>query len=213
MLADGGAFGDTRTLIPLFIAAMLKNDYLPFDQLPKAEQLPFAPLPRAGMMCDVLGRIGLWLVLLPVFFIWRWSLPDERGWIDPAGWSLLPLALLYIGWPLLAWRYRRIALRQHDVLLEQGVIFRSLVAQALARVQHVSLHQGPLQRMFGLATLVLYSAGKGGHFKLQHLSLANAQALRDHVLQSVQAAHLPADSATPSPSTSPTDPDQPAVPA
>jgi membrane protein YdbS with pleckstrin-like domain len=185
---------------------MLKNDYLPFDQLPKAENLPFEHLPRASLMCDVLGRIGLWLVLL-AFLILRWSLPDEAGWINPGGWCLLLLALLHIGWPLLAWRYRRIALRQHDVLLEQGVIFRSLAAQAISRVQHVTLHQGPLQRLFGLATLVLYSAGKEGHFKLQHLSLAKAQALRDHVLQSVQAAHLPAAA------DKDTDADQPAVAA
>ncbi len=163
---------------------MLKNDYLPFDQLPRADTLPFEMFPRRSLFCDSLDKLTLWLIVLCAgigAFVMQPELMLRAGslWF----W-LVPLALVNIAWPLLSWHYRRFALREHDVLLQEGVIFRRQSAQSLARVQHVKLHQGPLQRLFGLATLVLCTAGKdGADCKLRHLPLARAEDLRNHILR------------------------------
>lgn len=166
---------------------MLKNDYLPFDQLPRAETLSFERFPRRSLFCDSLGKLALWLVVLCAgvgAFVAKPALMHSVGsfWF----W-LVPLALGNIAWPLLSWHYRRFALREHDVLLQEGVFFRRQSAQALVRVQHVQLRQGPLQRLFGLATLVLCTAGKdAADCKLRHLPLAQAEDLRNHILRAAQ---------------------------
>lgn len=168
---------------------MLKNDLLPFDQLPMAERLPFEPLPRAGLVCDVLASLKYWAIaaLASVFAAHYWF--DNNAFIAQTWLWLAPLILAQILWPVLAWRYQGMVLREHDLLLQEGVIFRSLTAQSLARVQHVKLHQGPLQRLFGLATLVLYTAGKhGADFKLRHLTYARAEQLRQYILLDPAAA-------------------------
>lgn len=163
---------------------MLKNDYLPFDQLPRAETLPFERFPLRSLFCDSLGKLSMWLVILCAgigAFAFKPALMQTVGslWF----W-LVPLALGHIAWPLLSWHYRRYALREHDVVIQEGVLYRTLRAQALVRVQHVQLHQGPLQRLFGLATLVLCTAGKdAADCKLRHLPLARAEDLRNHILR------------------------------
>jgi len=50
------------------------------------------------------------------------------------------------------------------------------------RVQHIDLAQGPLERAFGLATLVLNTAGtRGAAVKLPGLAQADAEEMRDHI--------------------------------
>lgn len=56
------------------------------------------------------------------------------------------------------------------------------------RVQHLDVHQGPLERANGLATLVLHTAGtEGSSVSLEGLAHEDAIAMRDHIRDVVQA--------------------------
>lgn len=56
---------------------------------------------------------------------------------------------------------RRVGLqvREHDVSLRRGLIVRTVETVPFRRVQHVSLTRGPLERVLGLATVGVHSAG------------------------------------------------------
>lgn len=41
----------------------------------------------------------------------------------------------------------------------RGLLFRSDTVVPFGRVQHIDVHQGPLERFFGIATLTLHTAG------------------------------------------------------
>lgn len=41
----------------------------------------------------------------------------------------------------------------------RGILFRSDTVVPFGRVQHIDVHQGPLDRFFGIATLTLHTAG------------------------------------------------------
>lgn len=49
--------------------------------------------------------------------------------------------------------------RERDFSFRQGVIFSNVKTMPYARVQHVSIDRGPIERLFGLATLTMKSAG------------------------------------------------------
>lgn len=51
------------------------------------------------------------------------------------------------------------AVREHDLSLRRGVLTRSVATVPFARVQHVSIGHGPLDRRFGLASLDVRTAG------------------------------------------------------
>lgn len=49
--------------------------------------------------------------------------------------------------------------REHDLSFRRGVIGRSVATVPFARVQHVSITRGPVERRYGLASLQLRTAG------------------------------------------------------
>ena len=67
-----------------------------------------------------------------------------------------------------------------DVLLiTWGVWFRHFVAIPLHRIQHVDIHQGPLDQMFGLSRLQIYTAsGMGADGFIPGLERETAEELR-----------------------------------
>ena len=66
---------------------------------------------------------------------------------------------------------------------------RSLGAET-ARLQHLDVQQGPLDRRWGMASLSLHTAGSHDHHtRILGLPLAQAHALRDHLLPRQAIAH------------------------
>lgn len=51
------------------------------------------------------------------------------------------------------------AVREHDIVLKSGLFWKKKSIQPLARIQHVEITCGPIDKHFGLANLRLFSAG------------------------------------------------------
>lgn len=78
-----------------------------------------------------------------------------------------------------AWSWR---VGEDEVRLKRGVWWRSESVVPLSRIQHVDTRQGPLQRAFGLATVVVFTAGSvGARVAIPGLDAAQAEALRDRL--------------------------------
>jgi len=56
-------------------------------------------------------------------------------------------------------RLQGFAVREHDIAFKKGVIWQQVTILPLARVQHMEIHQGPIERKLDLASLKLFSAG------------------------------------------------------
>jgi membrane protein YdbS with pleckstrin-like domain len=91
---------------------------------------------------------------------------------------------------------RRYALYQahfhagQGVVLRSGVWWRSQVWVPLARLQHIDVNQGPLDRKWGMATLALHTAGTHDHeTRIAGMPLGDANALRAELLASVRGEH------------------------
>lgn len=75
------------------------------------------------------------------------------------------------------------AVTQHELLLQQGLIWQKRISLPYSRLQHVSLSQGPLERHYGLKQLKCFSAGSGqAEIDLKGLDEATAEHLRQHLL-------------------------------
>ena len=81
--------------------------------------------------------------------------------------------------------YRAWGYRIDDKVLEtrQGIWFRTVMLLPLSRLQHVDLHRGPMERGFGLATLLLHTAGTmNATIEIPGLEAEWAARLRDHLV-------------------------------
>lgn len=71
------------------------------------------------------------------------------------------------------------ATAEQDFLVRKGVMFRSLVVVPYGRIQYVDVHEGPVARMCGIATIQLHTASAHTDASLDGLPAAAAAELRD----------------------------------
>lgn len=90
--------------------------------------------------------------------------------------SILAPPLSYARW--------RFGFQDDLLLMRYGILFVEERAVPVRRMQHVDLMRGPVERLFGLATLVVFTAGnEGSAFRVPGLSVQRAQELRDRIVQ------------------------------
>ena len=67
--------------------------------------------------------------------------------------------------------------------IARGVYWRTVTNIPKSRIQHTDVSQGPLERRYGLGTLVVYTAGTHhSEVKLPGLEFTIAQRIRAHLL-------------------------------
>jgi uncharacterized protein len=81
--------------------------------------------------------------------------------------------------PGLRWRRWRYEIRPDEIDLQRGILWVGRTLVPLARIQHVDTRQGPLQRRFGLSTVIFYTAA--GPNQIPELSTPVAAEVRDRI--------------------------------
>ena len=98
----------------------------------------------------------------------------------PAGLALP--AAFFVFWVVVAVREAnrfRYALRPFDLVVSYGVLVQVRRTIPRARVQHVDIQSGPLERAFGVVRLVVHTAGNHADgASIRALTPADAEALR-----------------------------------
>ncbi len=98
------------------------------------------------------------------------------------GGLILHGVVMLILWPALEYRAFRYAVREHDLLVRSGVLFRRWSSIPLGRIQHVDTRQGPLERALGLSRLQVYTAaGMSADGSIPGLAEEDAERLRDEL--------------------------------
>ena len=164
---------------------------LPINEPPNissSTQQEFQPLDRRVIRLWrvnslITSGVLLLIATAAVFFVgfsqivpWSWLI---------AGWSALLLlrAFLLLWHPpraYAAWGYR---LDGKVLETRHGIWFRVTQLLPLPRLQHVDLHSGPIERSFGLASLMLHTAGtQEASIVIPGLDAQAAEQLRNHLV-------------------------------
>ena len=77
-----------------------------------------------------------------------------------------------------SWGY---AEREDDLLVRHGLFMRKLSIVPYARMQFVDVTVGPMERMFGLATVTMHTAAAASDAQIPGLPAAEAARLRDRL--------------------------------
>ncbi len=84
--------------------------------------------------------------------------------------------------PPLRYKFYRFDVREDDLLLEHGIFTRVRTIIPYRRVQHTDVSQGIIERSYGLARLVVYTAGtRAAAAVIPGLPIEYAEQLRDHL--------------------------------
>lgn len=150
----------------------LAPEYVPFEQRTNY------------IVAAVLGAIII-AASSPVLAV---ALFENRVWLSllvVLGWLLLGvlMSLLSHFWPAVKYRHIRWRLGDTGMEIHRGVLWQHRIAIPVARVQHVDVSQGPVQRWFDLGTLTIHTAGtKNSSIELDGLAHSRAMQLRDQLI-------------------------------
>lgn len=132
--------------------------------------LQSAPILAGGALGSyvLFSRASLYLAVLPLL-------------------GALALAILFVlVLPPLLWRRWRYEIRPLEVDLQRGLVRVTRTLVPMARVQHVDTRRGPLQRRFGLSTVVFYTAA--GPNEIPQLAQKTAGEVRDRIAELTRTA-------------------------
>ena len=114
-------------------------------------------------------------------------MPGVLRIVLPGLWLVLALfgAWHAYRWPPRAYQHTFYRIDEQGVEIRKGVYWRIVINVPRSRVQHIDVSQGPIERRYGLGTLVIYTAGTD-HAKVELSGLEHGRALRirEHLLPS-----------------------------
>jgi membrane protein YdbS with pleckstrin-like domain len=147
--------------------------------------------PRVMDLERTIGWIVTGVVSAGVFFAGAVTLIAARSM---PGWAMATIVIAWVAitallgwwlqrWPAIYYRRASYVVDSEGIEIRLGVVWRTVTNVPRSRVQHTDVSQGPLERRFGVATLVIHTAGTDAAVVVVHgLAHRTALAIRDHLL-------------------------------
>ncbi len=108
--------------------------------------------------------------------------------------TVLALVVAVVAWTVLRGRYRSWGYleRADDLVVRHGLLFRQVTVVPYGRMQFIDVSAGPIDRVFGLATVQLHTAAAASDARIPGLAQQEADRLRDRLaaLGEAQASGL-----------------------
>ena len=88
-----------------------------------------------------------------------------------------------LAWSVLRGRYRSWGYleRADDLVVRHGLLFRQVTVVPYGRMQFIDVSAGPIDRVFGLATVQMHTAAAASDARIPGLEQAEADRLRDRL--------------------------------
>lgn len=164
---------------------LFQNPVLDTRSLPSIGEISYVPLSLSYLRYSILSTlITFGILALPVASLWIAGAPLWVEILVTAIWGALFLSAVLLR--RYQYRIKGYVLRKHDIVYRRGVIFRRVTTIPFSRIQHCEIQEGPLERLFKLNTLLVYTAGgSGSDLSIPGLPPPEAQRLRSFILQKV----------------------------
>ncbi len=168
---------------------MFENIEINISELPKVNSDSFIPLEKNYRTVILLKAIILSTLVTAAFVLFYMNKSSK---IPDLIWTIIFIALVIfvlsnILIAYLGFKKKKYKLRQYDIVYKTGLLWRSETSIPFVRVQHSEVIQGPIERLFRLSKLKLYTAG--GHssdLSVPGLSLSKAEQLKDFITKRIQ---------------------------
>jgi len=124
----------------------------------------------------ILLIVGGWRgpTVLPVFGIWLLFSATLTIWSQ-------------VG-PALRYKRRRYRLNEIGLRTRRGLVWQREVSVPYSRIQHTDVSRGPVERHFGISTLIVHTAGtENASVSVDGLPAARAYRIRDLLLTEVES--------------------------
>jgi len=170
--------------------APFQNTQIDLDDIPSQVELHYSRMEKSYLTYGILFSFIFWVAVILILFF-------GKGFVEFA----IPQVIEYLLWPVLiflligtmGYSYfsffkEGYALRQKDIVYKHGLFWRSIATIPFSRIQHCEVKEGPIQRLFGLASLHIYTAGgNSSDIDIPGLNPERANELKQFVLTKIKS--------------------------
>lgn len=164
---------------------MFSNNQIDSTKLPSLSDIEYKGLQKEYLNAEIITQIIIWVIVLLVSFGSRFFMDDEvPSWTSLVllGITLL-LAIMSFLITIYGFRRKQYALRERDIIYSSGLFWRSKTVIPFNRVQHAEVMQGPIDRLFNLSKLLVYTAGgSSSDLSIPGLSPEEAESIKHFIL-------------------------------
>jgi len=164
---------------------MFSNYQVDIDQLPSIKDIDYQSLQKEYLNVELIATSIFWalvaLVLIIVLFIVD---VIDQSWLKYLIlFGTMGLAILSYVIVLLQFRRKKFALREHDIIYSSGLVWRQKTVVPFNRIQHVEVTEGPIDRLFDLSKLNIYTAGgSSSDLTVPGLIPSRAESIKHYIL-------------------------------
>jgi uncharacterized protein len=137
------------------------NETINIAELPKFEEVQFQPLHKDYWKIMLIGNFIFLLIMSVAMVLMLFFVEESRENWPFFMIAIIALFLISVVLGKISFKKRGYAFRKHDVLYKSGIISETTTIIPYNRIQHVALHEGFISRMFGLASIGVFTAGGG----------------------------------------------------
>ena len=162
------------------------NEQVEVSQLPSIDDVDLIPLQKDYLTAKVLGAVVFWLILSGVFLsILFFNSQDYPPYFDYMGLGVLVLLVATRFTLIIAGFHRKkYALRERDIMYRTGLLWRSSTVIPFNRIQHAEVNQGPMERMFNLSMLRVFTAGgSSSDMAIPGIRPSEAHRIKEYILK------------------------------
>ncbi len=158
---------------------LLQNLEIEPSELPQIEEVKFNPLEKDFLWMRLLGW-GIFFLLAAGVLTFIMISTEVKMWMLLTPWLVLLVLILFL--EIKGFGIKGYALREKDITYKSGLIFFHMTSIPFNRIQHCEVNQGPLARLFDLASVKVYTAGgSSSDLSISGLTKERAQSLRDFI--------------------------------
>ncbi len=167
---------------------MFSNSQVDTSSIPSLSDVTLKPISSKYIRIIIINKVAFFSIFFTFLFAMKWFVDDEelQYGLPYAILIVLIIFLLNLLIGILAFKKRKYALRERDIIYSKGLIVNSTTTVPIKRIQHIEEVRSWLSRRFGLATLKIFTAGESGSdLSIQGLPANEAKRIHDYISEKV----------------------------
>lgn len=163
----------------------MTNDQILAQELPHIEQAEFQKHPRRFLNKKLIAKFIFFIPLLIGMMVCWFFIDAIEQWMGWSGIGLwLILLLLSVFFSYKEYFIRGYVLRELDITYRRGWVFQHEITVPFNRVQHTEVNHGPIDRLFNLCELEIFTAGgSASDLSISGLDPQDAQRLKEYIAE------------------------------
>ena len=165
---------------------LFDNKQVDTEELPKVEKLIFIPLEKQYLKVSIITSLIVWLFVfggaITLYIFQGSNFPQALKMAFPI--IIVFIFLVRQIYIVMGFHKKAYALRKKDIIYRTGLIWQKEITLPFNRVQHCEVNQGPLERIFNLSNLHVFTAGgSSSDLSIPGIDLITANELKAFIVK------------------------------